>query len=48
MAFELQRQRDKTETDHRMLLLEVENTILRSGRVLPAVDKTAPDPSDVQ
>ena len=48
MAFELQRQRDKSDTDHKMLLLEVENTILRSGRGLPVGEKSPPEPPDLQ
>jgi hypothetical protein len=38
MAFELQRQRDKSDADRKMLLLEVENTILRHNRGLPPGD----------
>ena len=45
MAFELQRQGDKADTDHKILLLEVENTILRAGRVLPtSTDKATEFP----
>lgn len=35
LAYEIQRDRDKTEADKRILLLEIENRFLRSERGLP-------------
>jgi site-specific recombinase len=39
LAFELQRQSDKANTERRILLLEVENMLLRHRRDLPPPDK---------
>jgi len=42
MMYELQRTRDNAEADKRLLRVEMENLLLRSGRVLPPAE-TAPD-----
>ena len=44
MAFDLQRQRENAETDRRMLLLEVENVVLRAARPLSPADQRALNP----
>jgi hypothetical protein len=39
LAYEIQRDRDKSEADKRILLLEIENRFLRFERGLPPGDK---------
>jgi len=39
VAFELQRQSERADVERRMLLLEVQNLLLRHGRELPPPDR---------
>lgn len=44
-AYEYQHQNEKSETERRLLLLEVENMLLRQGRSLPSPEKPYDDQS---
>jgi chromosome segregation ATPase len=48
MVYELQRTKESAEADKRLLRVEMENLLLRSGRVLPPAENESADESGLQ
>jgi hypothetical protein len=46
LVFEFQRQGEKADAERKLLLLEMENMLLRSGRGLPPSGRVDDEPTD--